>query len=305
MRARTKGWPKTKAPFSLGGWGKVVNVVAILWGAAMMLNFLHAVPRWTPRGTGHASGANYLRIFSNPKPIQTDYYVEGEQLVDFKIDFLNKIPVIWTVFSLICDRRRDLLLRGPEEEAVRAGETARGRRPLGDRPGRSVTRRRGRPRTAAPPAVPSSGDEARRLRTRRRLHRGARRSGVGVARSAPGVGGLAHLAGGPRGAAPHEPPDERSRGQLATAAPLRVDDRRGDHAALRLRPADPAGGAPPGPEGLAPRHPPTRGVLERVRSSSATTSRRPAPDPRRYCAVQPPSTTRTVPVTRLAAGDAR
>jgi len=26
---------------------------------------------------------------------------EGEQLVDFKIDFLNKIPVIWTVFSLI------------------------------------------------------------------------------------------------------------------------------------------------------------------------------------------------------------
>ena len=25
MRARTKGWPKTKAPFSLGVWGKVVN----------------------------------------------------------------------------------------------------------------------------------------------------------------------------------------------------------------------------------------------------------------------------------------
>ena len=32
MRARTRGWPKTKAPFSLGRWGKVVNVVAILWG---------------------------------------------------------------------------------------------------------------------------------------------------------------------------------------------------------------------------------------------------------------------------------
>ena len=39
MRARTKGWPKTKAPFSLGTWGKVVNVVAILWGAAMLVNF--------------------------------------------------------------------------------------------------------------------------------------------------------------------------------------------------------------------------------------------------------------------------
>jgi hypothetical protein len=48
-----------------------------------------------------AEGAAYMRIISNPKPIQTDYYVEGDQLVDFKIDFLNKIPVIWTVFSLI------------------------------------------------------------------------------------------------------------------------------------------------------------------------------------------------------------
>ena len=100
MRARAKGWPRTKAPFSLGVWGKVVNVVAILWGAAMLLNFLtpsSATSAFDP----NASGANYLRIFSNPKPIQTDYFAEGEQLVDFKIDFLNKIPVIWTVFALV------------------------------------------------------------------------------------------------------------------------------------------------------------------------------------------------------------
>lgn len=100
MRARAKGWPRTKAPFSLGVWGKVVNVVAILWGAAMLLNFLtpsSATSAFDP----NASGANYLRIFSNPKPIQTDYFAEGEQLVDFKIDFLNKIPVIWTVFAIV------------------------------------------------------------------------------------------------------------------------------------------------------------------------------------------------------------
>jgi amino acid transporter len=100
MRARAKGWPKTRAPFSLGVWGKVVNVVAILWGAAMLLNFLtpsSATSAFDP----DASGANYLRIFSNPKPIQTDYFVEGEQLVDFKIGFLNEIPVIWTVFGLV------------------------------------------------------------------------------------------------------------------------------------------------------------------------------------------------------------
>ena len=100
MRARLKGWPKTSAPFSLGVWGKVVNVIAILWGAAMLLNFLTPSPvnsAFDPK----ASGASYLRIFSNPKPIQTDYYEQGKQLVDFKIDFLNKIPVIWTAFAVI------------------------------------------------------------------------------------------------------------------------------------------------------------------------------------------------------------
>ena len=100
MRARMKGWPKTSAPFKLGKWGMVVNLIAILWGVAMMLNFLtpsSVNSAWDP----NASGANYMRIISNPKPIQTDYYVEGDQLVDFKISALNKIPVIWTVFTLI------------------------------------------------------------------------------------------------------------------------------------------------------------------------------------------------------------
>jgi amino acid transporter len=100
MRARMKGWPKTSAPFKLGRWGMVVNVIAILWGVTMLLNFLTPASvnsAWDP----NAAGANYLRIISNPKPIQTDYYVEGDQLVDLKIDALNKIPVIWTVFAVI------------------------------------------------------------------------------------------------------------------------------------------------------------------------------------------------------------
>jgi amino acid transporter len=126
MRARTKGWPRSKAPFSLGVWGKVVNAVAILWGGAMLLNFL-----WPSSATSafdpNASGANYLRIFSNPKPVQTDYFTEGKQLVDFKIGFLNDIPVIWTVFGLVIiigaiyyyavQRNKPLeAVRPPEEE---------------------------------------------------------------------------------------------------------------------------------------------------------------------------------------------
>ena len=71
MRARMRGWPKTKAPFSLGGWGKVVNVVAIVWGVAMLLNFLTPASA-TVAFDPNASGANYLRIFANPKAVQTD-----------------------------------------------------------------------------------------------------------------------------------------------------------------------------------------------------------------------------------------
>ena len=101
LRARTKGWPRTEAPFKLGGWGMVVNVIAVLWGLAMMLNFLTPSSAPTAGDAYTSTSANALRIFSNPKPVQSDYYVPGQQLLDFKIDFLNKIPVIWTVFVVI------------------------------------------------------------------------------------------------------------------------------------------------------------------------------------------------------------
>jgi hypothetical protein len=96
-----RGWPKTKAPFSLRGWGKVVNLMAILWGVAMLLNFLTPSGAVSGLDPGDASAASYLRINSNPKPSQTDYFVEGEQLLDFGIDFLNDIPIIWTVFGVV------------------------------------------------------------------------------------------------------------------------------------------------------------------------------------------------------------
>jgi urea carboxylase system permease len=91
MRARMRGWPKTSAPFSLGGWGKVVNGLAIAWGVAMMVNFL-----W-PAST---SGANALRIFTNPSANQSDYYGTGP-LVNFHVAFLNKISLIELVFAVV------------------------------------------------------------------------------------------------------------------------------------------------------------------------------------------------------------
>ncbi len=64
MRARARGWPKTSAPFRLGRWGLLVNVVALLYGGAMLVNFA------------------WPRAASNPKPNQT-----GGACLD-----LNRLP---------------------------------------------------------------------------------------------------------------------------------------------------------------------------------------------------------------------
>jgi amino acid transporter len=75
MRARVRGWPRTRAPFRLGRWGLLVNVVALLYGGAMLVNFA------------------WPRLASNPKPNQ-----EGGLL---KLNFLDGIPILWTVVVFI------------------------------------------------------------------------------------------------------------------------------------------------------------------------------------------------------------
>jgi hypothetical protein len=74
LRARLKGWPKTKAPFSLGRWGLVVNIIGLVYGGAMLLNFA------------------WPRAASNPTPTQSGV---------LHIGFLNGVPILWTVFIFI------------------------------------------------------------------------------------------------------------------------------------------------------------------------------------------------------------
>ena len=38
--ARLRGWPHEKAPFSLGRWGMSINVLALVYGGLMIVNFL-------------------------------------------------------------------------------------------------------------------------------------------------------------------------------------------------------------------------------------------------------------------------
>ena len=75
LRARARGWPRTKAPFKLGRWGMLVNIVALLYGGAMLVNFA------------------WPRIASNPKPNQ-----EGGIL---HLNFLDGVPILWTVAVFI------------------------------------------------------------------------------------------------------------------------------------------------------------------------------------------------------------
>ena len=39
LRARARGWPKADAPFRLGRWGMVVNILGLVYGGAMLINF--------------------------------------------------------------------------------------------------------------------------------------------------------------------------------------------------------------------------------------------------------------------------
>ena len=77
LRARLRGWPKTKAPFRLGSWGLVLNILGLIYGGAMLINFA------------------WPRAASDPKPNQTG------GLLDFHIGWLNNIPILWTVFVVL------------------------------------------------------------------------------------------------------------------------------------------------------------------------------------------------------------
>jgi amino acid transporter len=81
FRARLKGWPHHSAPFALGKWGLPVNVLGLLWGGSMLLNFA------------------WPRACCNPTPLET--VVDNNQLLDFHLPFLNSVPVLWTVFGVI------------------------------------------------------------------------------------------------------------------------------------------------------------------------------------------------------------
>jgi urea carboxylase system permease len=106
VRARLRGWPRTKAPFSLGRWAMPVNLLAIAWGGGMLINMA------------------WPRAATNPRPSP-----EAPAL-DFHWHWLNRQPVLWTVLIVIVlvgavyyglvQRTKPAHLQAPEGEAVAA-----------------------------------------------------------------------------------------------------------------------------------------------------------------------------------------
>jgi amino acid transporter len=106
LRARLRGWPKAKAPFSLGRWGLPVNVLALAWGGGMLINMA------------------WPRVATNPRPKE----VPGT--LDFGWHWLNGQPVLWTVlvvivivggiYYVLVQRTKPAHLQAPEGEVVEA-----------------------------------------------------------------------------------------------------------------------------------------------------------------------------------------
>jgi urea carboxylase system permease len=61
LMARRKGWPHKGAWFSLGSWGTIINILALVWGGVMIINF----GLWSDTGLFGNFGSD-LRDLTNP-----------------------------------------------------------------------------------------------------------------------------------------------------------------------------------------------------------------------------------------------
>jgi urea carboxylase system permease len=91
--ARLRGWPREGAPFKLGSWGLVVNVLGLAWGVGMLVNFL-----W-PRGASNPS-LNALPNF--PSWLN---FVGGVPIFEATV---GVILIVGAIYYLVAQRNRPL-----------------------------------------------------------------------------------------------------------------------------------------------------------------------------------------------------
>ncbi len=89
--ARRRGWPLKGAWFKLGSWGTIINVLALIWGGAMIIN----IGLWTWPQVFGDFGNDLRNAWSNP-------FINGFlQVGGQKLDWLPAWPVFESLVGLV------------------------------------------------------------------------------------------------------------------------------------------------------------------------------------------------------------
>jgi amino acid transporter len=104
FRARLRGWPKTKAPFSLGKWGLPLTVLALLYGGAMFLNMMWPRAATNPRPATEAPSLNFHWHWLNSQPVLWST--------------LGVIVIVGALYFVLVQRNKPAHMEAPEGEAM-------------------------------------------------------------------------------------------------------------------------------------------------------------------------------------------
>ena len=107
--ARFRGWPKESAPFKLGQWGTIVNILALVWGVAMEINFL-----WPRNVAVGAQNPPLSFLLSTGSNITYTGPLAGFPLYELT---LGVILLVGVIYYVIAQRN------APETPAVQAAQS--------------------------------------------------------------------------------------------------------------------------------------------------------------------------------------
>jgi len=104
FRARLRGWPKTKAPFSLGRWGMPLTVLALLYGGGMFVNMLWPRAATNPRPATEAPSLNFHWHWLNSQPVLWST--------------LGVIVIVGAIYFALVQRNKPAHTQAPESESM-------------------------------------------------------------------------------------------------------------------------------------------------------------------------------------------
>lgn len=91
LAARRRGWPHKGAWFKLGSWGTIINILALIWGGAMIIN----IGLWTWPEVFGDFGNDLRNAWSNP-------FINGFlQVGGQKLDWLPAWPVFESLVGVV------------------------------------------------------------------------------------------------------------------------------------------------------------------------------------------------------------